>query len=413
MLWSTPLTFVNAKVVGDGGRLARTIRIKGHRVDGVDVAPDKGDAVVDLEDSFVFPGLINAHDHLELNSQPRLKWRERYDNASQWVADFQPRFRTDPALAVTRPGTLDDRLWIGGLKNLLSGVTTVCHHNPLHRILRCRFPVRVVNQFGYSHSLHIDGGAVAASHRQTPRDWPWMIHAGEGCDQEAARELDTLDRLGCLTANTVLIHGVGFCATAADRVITAGAGLIWCPSSNDFLFQRTADVRAFDDADRLALGSDSRLSGEGDLLDELKAAHATRQLSAEGLARSVTTGAAQLLRLQASGRLAAGVPADLTIVRPLAACPFDALVSATRADVRLTMIDGKPCVAEPPLAGAFEAAGVAAMAARVDGAPRMVARWIGRHVSQMRLQEPGFEVDPGRRLVRRSLGEGGSLGGVG
>jgi cytosine/adenosine deaminase-related metal-dependent hydrolase len=115
-------------------------------------------------------------------------------------------------------------------------------------------------------------------------------------------------------------------------------------------------------------------------------------LSAEGLARTVTTGAAQLLRLQASGRLAAGVPADLTIVRPLAACPFDALVSATRADVRLTMIDGKPCVAEPPLAGAFEAAGVAAMAARVDGAPRMVARWIGRHVSQMQLQEPGFEV---------------------
>src|SRR5687768_2567103 len=113
MFWSTPLTFVNAKVVGYGGRLARTIRIKGHRVDGVDVAPDKGDAVVDLEDSFVFPGLINAHDHLELNSQPRLKWRERYDNASQWVADFQPRVRTDPALAVTWPDTLDDRSWIG------------------------------------------------------------------------------------------------------------------------------------------------------------------------------------------------------------------------------------------------------------------------------------------------------------
>ena len=74
------------------GTLARTIRVKGHRVDGVDVAPDKGDAVVDLDDSFVFPGLINAHDHLELNSQPRLKWRERYDNAREWIADFQPRF---------------------------------------------------------------------------------------------------------------------------------------------------------------------------------------------------------------------------------------------------------------------------------------------------------------------------------
>ena len=404
MFWSTPLTFVNARVVGRGRRLARTLRIKGHRIDGVDVAPDKGDAVVDLEDSYVFPGLINAHEHLELNSQPRLKWRECYDNASEWVADFQPRFSKDPVLAVTRNDTLDDRVWIGGLKNLLSGVTTVCHHNPMHRILRRRFPVRVVDQFGYSHSLHIDGEAVAASHRQTPTHWPWMIHAGEGCDRAAQREVDTLDRLGCLTPNAVLIHGVAFCRTATDRVISAGAGLVWCPSSNDFLFKRTADVRAFDDADRLALGSDSRLSGEGDLLDELKAAHATRQLSAEGLARTVTTGAAQLLRLKAAGRLAPGAPADLTIIRPLAACPFDALVTAARTDVRMTMIDGKPCVSEPMLAGAFKAAGVAAMAARVDGAPRVVARWIGRHVSQMQLQEPGFEVlHPGER----------SLGGVG
>ena len=36
------------------------------------------------------------------------------------------------------------------------------------------------SEFGYSHSLHIDGDAVAASHRQHAIDWPWMIHAGEG-----------------------------------------------------------------------------------------------------------------------------------------------------------------------------------------------------------------------------------------
>ncbi len=392
MFWSSPLTFVNARVVLPEGRLARTLRIRGSRVDGVDVAPDKGDTVVDLDDSFVFPGLINAHDHLELNSQPRLKWRERYDNASEWFADFQPRFETDPALAVTRPDTLEDRVWVGGLKNLLSGVTTVCHHNPMHRPLRKRFPVRVVTKFGYSHSLHIDGEAVATSHRQTPREWPWMIHAAEGLDHAAQGELETLDRLGCLSANSVFIHGVAFCRASADRVIGAGAGLVWCPSSNQFLFNTTADVRAFDDADRLALGSDSRLSGEGDLLDELKAAYATRQLSAEGLARTVTTGAANLLRTQAAGKLAPGAAGDLMIVRALAPCPFDSLVRAGRTDLRMTMIDGKPCVAEPGLAAAFLATGVPSMSARVDGAPRLVARWIGQHVSKMQLQEPGFEV---------------------
>jgi cytosine/adenosine deaminase-related metal-dependent hydrolase len=392
VFWSTPLTFVNARVLAAGGRLARTIRIKGDRVDGIDVAPDKGDVVLDLEDSFVFPGLINAHDHLELNSQPRLKWRDRYDNASEWFADFQPRFESDPALAVTRPATLDDRVWVGGLKNLLSGVTTVCHHNPMHRVLRKRFPIRVVEEFGYSHSLHIDGERVARSHQQTPRQWPWMIHAAEGLDQAAQSELGTLDRLGCLAANTVLIHGVAFCSAASEQVIAAGAGLVWCPSSNKFLFNRTADVRAFDDADRLALGSDSRLSGEGDLLDELKAAHATRQLSSEGLARTVTTGAARLLRLDDRGRLVTGATADLVVLRPLAPCPYDSLVSATRSDVRLTMIGGKACLGEPSLAKAFTAAGVASLPAHVDGAARIVASWIGKRVAQMQLREPGFEV---------------------
>ena len=112
------MTFVNAQIVLPEGRLARTLRVKRGRIDGIDVAPDKGDEVVDLDRSFVFAGLINAHDHLELNSQPRLKWREKYTNASEWIADFQPRFESDPALAVTIAETLDDRVWVGGLKNL-------------------------------------------------------------------------------------------------------------------------------------------------------------------------------------------------------------------------------------------------------------------------------------------------------
>ena len=79
-------------------------------------------------------------------------------------------------------------------------------------------------------------------------------------------------------------------------------------------------------------------------------------------------------------------------MRPLAPCPFDTLVRASRTDVRLTLIDGLPAIAEPEFQPAFHAAGVAAMPARVDGSARVVAKWIGTRVARMQLQEPGFEV---------------------
>jgi cytosine/adenosine deaminase-related metal-dependent hydrolase len=262
----------------------------------------------------------------------------------------------------------------------------------MHRALLGRFPIKVLNRFGYSHSLHVDGQRVANSHHETPSDWPWMIHAAEGTDEAAQSEIAALDRLGCLTGNTVLIHGVALCPNGRQRVIDAGAGLVWCPSSNRFLFNTTADVRSFDDADRLALGSDSRLSGERDLLDELRVAHESHQLSAEGLARVVTSGAARLLRLSDAGRIATGLPADLVVLRANSSDPFASLIEATRTDVRLTMVDGVPVAGDASLAPIFTAAGVATMAARLDGTPRVVAKWIGRRVAAMKLQEPGFEV---------------------
>ncbi len=393
MLWHRRgVTFVGARVIGPEGRVASTLRVWRGRVDGLDVAPERRDVVVDAGGAVITPGLINAHEHLELNSFRRLKWRERYDNAREWVADFEPRFASDPDLAEARPETLDERLWVGGLKNLLCGATTVCHHNPVYSVLRRRFPVGVVRHVGLSHSLLIDGARVAEAYRRTPPEWPWIIHAAEGVDAEAAGEIDRLDELGCLGANTVLVHGVAVCAARAQHLLSRGVALVWCPTSNGFLFGRTLDVRAFDDGGRLALGSDSRLSGEGDLLDEMRAAYGTRQLSAEGVVRAVTSGAADVLKMADAGRLAPGAPADLVVIRSTAPDPYESVARARRTDVQLVLRGGDVAVADPALAVSFEHATL--VAAQVDGQPRRLARWIARRVEQMRLGEPGLEVGP-------------------
>jgi len=57
-------------------------------------APDS--AAVDLDGCAVFPALINAHDHLELNHYPRAKFRDRYDNAHQWGEDVNARLNDEP-----------------------------------------------------------------------------------------------------------------------------------------------------------------------------------------------------------------------------------------------------------------------------------------------------------------------------
>jgi cytosine/adenosine deaminase-related metal-dependent hydrolase len=343
-----------------------------------------------LQQAVVLPGLINAHDHLELNAFGRMKWRDHHVNVQEWIDDFQPRFQTDPALGDATPATLDDRLFIGALKNLLSGVTTVCHHNPLHPALKRRYPVRVVRDYAFSHSLGIDGDRVADAHRQTPAGWPWIVHAAEGIDERAASEAQQLDDLGCLSVKTVLVHGVALTPAAARRVIDCGGALVWCPSSNQFLFGATADVRSFDDAGRLAIGSDSRLSGDGDLLDEVRAAHATRQLSAASLVHAVTDGAARVLRLKEAGRLAPGVPADLCVIRRLSPDPIETVTLARRADVALTMIDGRPLLSDADFASAFSAP-----PARVtlDGVLKLMDRSMaGRASALTRFREPGLEV---------------------
>lgn len=392
MLRPPPITFVNAVVLDGAGGVWDTLRVGRGRIDALGERPRRGDTVIDCGNAVIAPGLINAHDHLELNSFKRLKWRPRYTNVRQWIADFQPRFDNDPDLADARADTLADRLWVGGLKNLLSGVTTVCHHNPLHRPLQHRFPVRVVRRFGMSHSLQIDGDRIAMSYRRTPATWPWIVHAAEGIDAEARGEVDALAALQCLGRNTVLVHGVGFDDNAATRVLNAGGALVWCPSSNEFLFGETARVGSFASQQRLALGSDSRLSAEGDLLDELRAAARTHELARTALLRAVTVDAAELLRLPAAGRLVPGWPADVVMLRRAGDDPLESILNGTRRDVSLTMIGGRPLFAEARLHDLFVATGEPSVDVLVDGAPRLLARWIAHRVKTMTIREPGLEV---------------------
>ncbi|HEX2010380.1 MAG TPA: amidohydrolase family protein, partial [Roseateles sp.] len=249
------------------------------------------------------------------------------------------------------------------------------------------FPVRVLSHCGWSHSLALDGAdAVRRSYRQTPPDWPWIIHAAEGTDAQAAAEFEQLEALGCLRANTLLVHGLALGAAQRRRLVQAGAGLVWCPGSNLHLFGRTLDIHDLFAHRRLALGSDSRISGERDLLAELHLARELSGLDEPGLEALVTERAAELLRLPDRGVLEPGALADLLVLPQ--GLP---LSRASRADIRLVMVGGRPRYADPDLARAFgDTADL--LPVQVDGRPKCLARPLVAALCASPLDEPGLRA---------------------
>jgi cytosine/adenosine deaminase-related metal-dependent hydrolase len=303
---------------------------------------------LDLRGCLVLPGLINAHDHLEFSLFPRLG-RGPYPNAGAWARDIYQPHRSPVKEHLRFPLPL--RLRWGGIKNLLSGVTTICHHNPYNaRVFEHNFPVRVQKRFGWAHSLEF-ARDLGSRFRKTPPEWPFIVHLGEARDRQGKLEIFRLDELGALDQRTVLVHGVALGREGLRLSKEKGAALVWCPSSNLFILGRTLSRTALNNGVPLALATDSALSGKGDLLDEFRLAQRVSGLSSIRLYGMVTEDAARILRLEnGEGTVTEGGVADLLVVKNNGRSPAETLSRLRTGAMELVILGGRIKLVSPRLA---------------------------------------------------------------
>ena len=279
--------------------------------------------------SYIYPGLINLHDHpfygvLPLwlppssHRQPgvgRPLGTEPYGNRYQWntAGLTQPveaaRLIANPSTILTDGaalGRLIDVIKFGKARMILGGTTSTQGggSDPAYESLLAR-NVESIN-FGRQRILsRVEGiGTLNANDAEALRSAmaaglidAWLVHLAEGVRDGDRRAGDTissraefreLDAKGLLTDATVIVHGVGLepedffemahaPASRADGVGDGhGAKLVWSPLSNLLLYGRTAAIYdALGAGVLVSLGTDWTPSGSPNLLTELKVADRT------------------------------------------------------------------------------------------------------------------------------------------
>lgn len=376
-------TLSNADIVSGESVVPRgSVTIEGTTLS----VPKKNGLAFDLNgSSFVYPALINIHDHMRGNYLPRVgpKGDNFYVNWSYWDADL----KSSPVYEERSNLTAEQIYHLSAYKNLFSGVATVNDHFP-HEINEQyipKLPIRVIREYTLAHecsSYELKWGeGIEIEHKwAVERDWPFITHLEEGYDPEAQDGIGILERLKCLDSHDVFIHCIGFSDEDIAKTAKAGASVSWCPASNIFMFNATCKIRKMLKAGiNVSIGTDSTHTGSANLLEEMKFARETyrrlygEDLDARTIFRMVTANPAKAFRMgKKIGSLDPGKSADVLVLRARRDDHYENLAQANMEDIEFLSVEGVPVLAEKRFAEAIPRDGADYEEIKVDGRTMMV-----------------------------------------
>jgi 5-methylthioadenosine/S-adenosylhomocysteine deaminase len=341
-----------------------------------------GASVIDTK-GIILPGLIDTHNHILFDIFDETDWSpsQAYANHNQWTQDPRYNALVDAKQHLNGEGSpLDlgcelDKY--GELKGLIAGTTSIVGAaNPARSCYGTL--ARTIDQS--SNGLGMDKVQVATlfpsaaaldgvcTNIALDKTDAYMIHIAEGTDMTALQEFtklgSTSTSIGCAYApETTIVHGTALGMGEFTTMAMHKMSLVWSPRSNVFLYGGGSNLMATTDIQaalsmgiNIALAPDWSIGGSQNLLDELRFADKVDNmrwgdiLSPETLTKMVTVNAAKALGLDGiMGSLEVGKKADVMVIDGDPAGPYQSLLAATPASVRLVLVGGVPLYGDAQL----------------------------------------------------------------
>ena len=338
-----------------------------------------------IKNVYVYPGFINAHDHLLGTYWPKVgrKDGKPYENWLYWDNDL----KSSEVYLERQQIETKDLYFLGAYKSIISGITTVQDHIPhfVNEPYIPIVPVRIIKNYSLAHavssfSLKWGDDIPTEYKRAVEHNQPFITHIEEGFDEETKECLPKLDQLGALGEHTVMIHGIAFSKEDIDLIAEKKGNVVWCPDSNMFMFHTTTNVPyLLKKGVNVCLGTDSTMSGGLNLLSEIKFAKATykklfeKNIDDKTLFKMITVNPAKALFIDKElGSIEKGKIADMVVVKKLHRNPYTNLQKAELEDIVLVVKDGKPIYGLPEFEDFFKFAKVKFQTIQLKGQDRIV-----------------------------------------
>ena len=357
-----------------------TVLIVGQKIKAVgsNVTLPAGTKVIETG-GFIYPGLIDLHNHLTWNLLPRWKPGQLFSNRYEWQqSQMYKLYLTTPEAKVMDAGLDCDANRYGEIKAIVGGATSVIGSlNPRNDAKKRRCLGGMARNLDFFSGLYPDGSAEKVRYEIFPLQVPYpdaatirdglakhdlsalIVHLSEGKadDASAAREYLMFKARGFLVAGTSIIHGVALHQPQFHEMKETGVGLIWSPRSNFELYGETTDIAAANQEKlTIAIAPDWSPSGSDGMLQELKYASTWNEgqrpkpFQDSDLLKMATVNAATLAGLNDKiGSLAPDHFADLLVVKKKndKSDAFRTLLQANVTDVELVIIGGGPAYGNP------------------------------------------------------------------